>query len=256
MVALYPVDIQITSCTILLIGGYMNITVLSLVIGVICAGVSFVLFYSYRRNAGISLAVIAVLLISLGAFTGISQIRENSKTLSEDQNTTNITTTQTGEPTDIESLTGPFAKIDLKRPGKEVLTQYAQAILVFASTSPTPTISGTISAGDLEWAIKNSPRRISEEFTIVISGLPTKIAPRVTLSIISKVEKSAILGTICLYKTGAATEGPCVFSAQYEDEIVSQLDDSLDNTSNSESIPNKESSSPNSSGTTKNTESK
>ena len=158
----------------------MNITVLSLVIGVICAGVSFVLFYSYRRNAGISLAVISVLLISLGAFTGISQIRENSKTLSKDQTTTNITTTQTGEPTDIESLTGPFAKIDLKRPGKEVLTQYAQAILVFASTSPTPTISGTISPGDLEWAIKNSPRRISEEYTIVISGLPTKIAPRVT----------------------------------------------------------------------------
>jgi hypothetical protein len=107
----------------------------------------------------------------------------------------------------------------------------------------------------LEWAIKNSPRRISEEFTIIITGLPTKIAPRVTLSITSKKEKS-LLGTICLYKTGAATEGSCVFSAEYEEEIVSQLDDSPVNSSDAKSAPNKESSLLNPSGTNKNTESK
>ncbi len=234
----------------------MNITVLSLVLGVFCAGVSFVLFYSYRRTAGITLAVIAVVSIAIGGFTGIFQIRESSKTLSENQPTDTINSSQTDNSSGIEPLTGPFAKIEVDRPAKDVLTQYAQAILEFAATSPTPTISGTISAGDLEWSIKNSPRRISEEFSILISGLPTKIAPRVTLSIVSEADKSTLLGTICLYKTGAATEGPCVFSSDFEEEIVSQLDDAPVEAPKSKNKPNEEPSLLNPSGITENKESK
>ena len=210
----------------------MNLIVISLVLGVALAAVSFFLFYSYRRTGGVVLASLAAILLLIGAGSGINQIRNNS--ISTDINNSFTTPKVVDDSLDpeLDKLTGPFENLAIDKPADEILTQYAQAILQFAAKSPTPTTTGKIGASDLEWAIKNAPRKISKDFTIKVYGMPTVISPRVTISIIAEDQ---VLSSLCLYKSGAATPGSCVSSQVVVEEENLNLVDEFSSLNSSES---------------------
>jgi|LakMenEpi03Aug12_release.lakeMendotaPanAssembly.Ray.scaffolds.fasta_scaffold37649_4 hypothetical protein len=200
----------------------MNLIVVSLILGIALAAVSFFLFYSYRRTGGVVLASLAAILMLFGAGSGINQIRNNSVSGDINNNFTTPKVVDDSVDSELDKLTGPFEKLAIDKPSDVILAQYAQAILQFAAKSPTPTISGQIGAADLEWAIKNAPRKISKDYTIRINGIPTVISPRVTISILAE---DKVLSSLCLYKSGAATPGSCVSSQEGVEEENVKLDD-------------------------------